>query len=87
MSRYLQKLFTFKAGLANTRNDGPAFSFIPPDDTVKITMDLSDNGPVFSALDAMMLQGWMLPTVDHVTHCGPCYPPRSPLQFFSLLDY
>ena len=67
MSRYLQKLFTFKAGLANTRNDGPAFSFIPPDDTVKITMDLSDNGPVFSALDAMMLQGWMLPTVDHVT--------------------
>ena len=65
MSRYLQKLFTFKAGLANTRNDGPAFSFIPPDDTVKITMDLSDNGPVFSALDAMMLQG--------------CYPLRTML--------
>ena len=48
--------FLIKAGLANTRNDGPAFSFIPPEDTVKITMDLSDNGPVFSALDQMMLQ-------------------------------
>ena len=40
----------------NMRNDGPAMSFIPPDDTIKITLDLSENGPVFSNLDAMMMQ-------------------------------
>ena len=45
-----------KAGRANMRNDGPSCSFIPPEDTVKITLDLSDNGPVFSALDDMMLR-------------------------------
>eukprot|EP00096_Caligus_rogercresseyi_P009361 TRINITY_DN316_c0_g2_i1.p2 TRINITY_DN316_c0_g2~~TRINITY_DN316_c0_g2_i1.p2 ORF type:complete len:1031 (-),score=293.92 TRINITY_DN316_c0_g2_i1:292-3384(-) len=45
-----------KAGLANTRNDGPSQSFIPPDDTVKITLDLSENGPVFNALDEMMMK-------------------------------
>merc|ERR1719211_37395 len=31
-------------------------SFIPPDNMVKVTLDLSDNGPVFSALDDMMLR-------------------------------
>lgn len=45
-----------KAGRANMRNDGPAFSFVPPEDTVKVTLDLSDNGPVFSALDQMMMK-------------------------------
>jgi len=47
-----------KAGMnkllaGNTRNDGPSQSFIPPD-TLKVTLDLSDSGPVFSALDDMM---------------------------------
>ena len=45
-----------KAGKENCRNDGPMQSFIPPDDTIKITLDLSDNGPVFSAMDQMMMQ-------------------------------
>jgi hypothetical protein len=45
-----------KAGLNNMRNDGPSQSFIPKEDTIKITMDLSDDGPVFSAMDAMMMQ-------------------------------
>ena len=44
-----------KAGKENMRNDGPMQSFIPPDDTIKVTLDLSDNGPVFSALDQMMM--------------------------------
>ncbi|CAB4070439.1 unnamed protein product [Lepeophtheirus salmonis] len=30
--------------------------FIPADDTVKITLDLSENGPVFNALDEMMMK-------------------------------
>ena len=38
------------------RNDGPMQSFIPKDDMIKVTLDLSDNGPVFSALDDMMLK-------------------------------
>ena len=38
-----------KAGKENMRNDGPSQSFIPPDNMVKLTLDLSDNGPVFSA--------------------------------------
>jgi len=50
-----------KAGLnklarENCRNDGPMQSFIPPDNMVKVTLDLSENGPVFSALDDMMLK-------------------------------
>jgi len=50
-----------KAGMnkllaGNTRNDGPMQSFIPPDNMVKLTLDLSDTGPVFSALDEMMLK-------------------------------
>ena len=45
-----------KAGRANMRNDGPSMSFIPPDDTIKVTLDLSDNGPVFSAMDQMMMK-------------------------------
>jgi len=50
-----------KAGLnklarENCRNDGPMQSFIPPDNMVKVTLDLSENGPVFSALDDMMLR-------------------------------
>lgn len=45
-----------KAARENCRNDGPMQSFIPPDDTIKVTLDLSDNGPVFSNLDAMMMQ-------------------------------
>jgi len=40
----------------NMRNDGPMQSFIPKDDMLKVTLDLSDNGPVFSALDDMMLK-------------------------------
>ena len=40
----------------NMRNDGPCFQFLPPEDTVKITLDLSENGPVFNALDDMMRQ-------------------------------
>jgi hypothetical protein len=39
-----------KLARENMRNDGPAFQFLPPEDTVKITLDLSENGPVFSAL-------------------------------------
>ena len=31
-----------------------AFQFLPPEDTVKITLDLSENGPVFSALVRMI---------------------------------
>jgi len=50
-----------KAGLnklarENCRNDGPMQSFIPPDNMVKLTLDLSENGPVFSALDDMMMK-------------------------------
>lgn len=45
-----------KAAKENCRNDGPMQCFIPPDDTVKVTLDLSDNGPVFSALDTMMMK-------------------------------
>ncbi len=45
-----------KLARENCRNDGPAFAFIPPEDTIKVTLDLSDNGPVFSALDEMMMK-------------------------------
>ena len=45
-----------KLARENMRNDGPMQSFIPKDDMVKITLDLSDNGPVFSALDEMMMK-------------------------------
>jgi len=45
-----------KAGRDNMRNDGPGQSFIPPDNMVKLTIDLSDSGPVFSALDEMMMK-------------------------------
>jgi len=45
-----------KAGRENMRNDGPAQSFIPAEDTIKVTLDLSDNGPVFSAMDEMMMK-------------------------------
>lgn len=45
-----------KAGRANMRNDGPSMSFIPPEDTVKVTLDLSEGGPVFSAMDEMMMK-------------------------------
>jgi len=45
-----------KLARENCRNDGPMQSFIPKDDMVKVTLDLSDNGPVFSALDDMMLR-------------------------------
>ena len=38
------------------RNDGPSMSFIPPEDTVKVTLDLSESGPVFSAMDEMMMK-------------------------------
>lgn len=42
-----------KLARENMRNDGPAFQFLPPEDTVKITLDLSENGPVFNALVGM----------------------------------
>jgi len=45
-----------KLARENCRNDGPMQSFIPPDNMVKLTLDLSDSGPVFSALDDMMLK-------------------------------
>jgi len=45
-----------KLARENMRNDGPMQSFIPKDDMLKVTLDLSDNGPVFSALDEMMLK-------------------------------
>jgi len=45
-----------KLARENMRNDGPSFQFLPPEDTVKVTLDLSENGPVFSALDDMMLR-------------------------------
>jgi len=45
-----------KLARENMRNDGPMQSFIPKDDMLKVTLDLSDNGPVFSALDDMMLK-------------------------------
>jgi len=45
-----------KLARENCRNDGPmGGGFIPPD-TLKITLDLSDSGPVFSALDDMMMK-------------------------------
>jgi hypothetical protein len=43
----------------STKNDGPAFRFVPAAsdaDAVKMTLDLSDTGPVFSALDNMILK-------------------------------
>jgi len=45
-----------KAARENCRNDGPMQSFIPQDDMLKVTLDLSDNGPVFGALDEMMMK-------------------------------
>jgi len=50
-----------KAGLnklarENCKNDGPMQIFVPPDNMVKLTLDLSENGPVFSALDEMMMK-------------------------------
>ena len=45
-----------KAARENCRNDGPMQSFIPKDDVIKVTLDLSDNGPVFSAMDEMMMK-------------------------------
>jgi len=45
-----------KLAKENCRNDGPMQSFVPPDNMVKLTLDLSENGPVFSALDDMMLR-------------------------------
>ena len=45
-----------KAGRANMRNDGPSMSFIPAEDTLKVTLDLSEGGPVFSAMDDMMMK-------------------------------
>jgi len=45
-----------KLARENCRNDGPMQSFIPKDDMLKVTLDLSDNGPVFSALDDMMMR-------------------------------
>jgi len=45
-----------KLARENCRNDGPmGGGFVPPD-TLKITLDLSDTGPVFSALDDMMMK-------------------------------
>jgi len=45
-----------KLARENCRNDGPmGGGFVPPD-TLKITLDLSDSGPVFSALDDMMMK-------------------------------
>jgi len=45
-----------KLARENCRNDGPmGGGFIPPD-TLKITLDLSDTGPVFNALDDMMMK-------------------------------
>ena len=29
---------------------------MPPEDTIKVTLDFSDDGPVFSALDEMMMK-------------------------------
>ena len=34
-----------KAGRENMRNDGPAMSFIPPDDTIKVTLVSLQEGP------------------------------------------
>jgi len=45
-----------KLARENCRNDGPMQSFIPKDDMLKVTLDLSDNGPVFGALDEMMMK-------------------------------
>ncbi len=44
-----------KGAIIEGRNDGPAFRFVPQEDTIKLTVDLSDDGPVFSSLDAMMM--------------------------------
>ena len=46
-----------KAAMDASRNNtsGPQ-SFIPKDDVIKVTLDLSDNGPVFSAMDEMMMK-------------------------------
>eukprot|EP00095_Tigriopus_kingsejongensis_P004187 maker-scaffold47_size466558-snap-gene-3.44 protein:Tk04187 transcript:maker-scaffold47_size466558-snap-gene-3.44-mRNA-1 annotation:"---NA---" len=45
-----------KDAITNSKNDGPAFRFIPQEDTLKVTLDLSEDGPVFSALDEMMMK-------------------------------
>jgi len=37
-------------------NDGPRQNFIPKDDMLRVTLDLSDNGLVFCVLDDMMLR-------------------------------
>ena len=46
-----------KAAMEASKNNvsGPG-SFIPKDDVIKVTLDLSDNGPVFSAMDEMMMK-------------------------------
>ena len=46
-----------KAAMEASKNNmsGPQ-SFIPKDDVIKVTLDLSDNGPVFSAMDEMMMK-------------------------------
>ena len=41
---------------ASKKNNGPMQGFIPKDDVIKVTLDLSDNGPVFSAMDEMMMK-------------------------------
>ena len=45
-----------KSLITDSKNDGPAFRFIPQEDPMKLSIDLSDDGPVFSALDDMMLK-------------------------------
>ncbi|TRY80945.1 hypothetical protein TCAL_04722 [Tigriopus californicus] len=45
-----------KNAITDSRNEGPAFRFIPQEDTLKVTLDLSEDGPVFSALDEMMMK-------------------------------
>ena len=50
-----------KLARENCRNDGPAFQFLPPEDTVKVTLDLSENGPVFNALVGMMRKTFLQP--------------------------
>ncbi len=48
--------FQNKNAITSGKNEGPLYRFVPAEDTVKVTFDLSEDGPVFSALDQMMMK-------------------------------
>ncbi len=45
-----------KGLITDNKNEGPMFRFVPQEEDTKLAIDLSDDGPMFSALDEMMLK-------------------------------